>query len=173
MSWVVGVLQGLGGLTDVASTISGAVYQHRHVNQLRRQNDLQLEWMRRNEVLQRDAMQMSMDLSTKAPALRVQAALDAGFDAVSARQLAGSGERRINGYLDQPIRTIGEAMAVQSRGNLTTLSNALNTFQTGTPFGMKPPAGFQMYPQGFPNPNYAGGRGPVVNLGPRPPQINV
>lgn len=58
MSWLVGALQTLGGLTDVASTISGVVYQHKHLEQLRRQNDLQQEWMARNEQLQRDAMQL-------------------------------------------------------------------------------------------------------------------
>lgn len=173
MSWVVGALQGLAGLTDVGATISGAVYQHRHIEQLRRQNDLQLLWMQKNERLQRDAMQMSMDLATEAPARRVKSALAAGFDPLSARQLAGSSERRINGYLEQPIRTVGDAMGVQSRGNLVTMSNALATFQNGTQFGMKAPAGFQTYPRGFPNPNYNGSRAPVVHLGPRPPTTNV
>ncbi|AQM55648.1 putative minor structural protein [Sapporo virus] len=167
MSWLVGALQGLGGLTDVASTISGMVYQHRHLEQLKRQNDLQEQWMARNEQLQRDAMQLSRDLAIQAPALRVQAAINAGFDVVSARQLAGSGERRINGYLEQPVRTIDQAMAIQSRGNLTTLSNALSTFQNGTQFGMKAPKNFS-------RPNYnQQSRPPFVNLGPSPPSTNV
>lgn len=153
MSWIVGALQALGGLTDVGSTISGAVYQHRHLNQLRRQNDLQEQWMARNEQLQRDAMEMTRDLSINAPSQRVKAALDAGFDVVSARQLAGSNERRINGYLEQPIRTIDQAMGVQSRGNLTTMSNAMATFQQGTQFGMRAPPQRPTI-QGFNNPNY-------------------
>lgn len=72
MSWLVGALQASGGLTDMAGTIGGIVYQQQHVHQLKRQNDLQLEWMRRNEQLQRDAMQMTWDLSTQAPSLRVK-----------------------------------------------------------------------------------------------------
>lgn len=166
MSWLVGALQTLGGLTDVASTISGVVYQQKHLEQLRRQNDLQQEWMARNEQLQRDAMQLSRDLSTHGPALRAQAAIEAGFDVVSARQLAGSGERRINGYLEQPIRTIGEAMAVQSRGNLTTLSGAMSIFQNGTQFGMKQPKNWKLQ-------RAEQSRGPVVNLGPRPPSTDL
>lgn len=167
MSWLVGTLQSLGGLTDVASTISGMVYQHRHLDQLKRQNDLQEQWMARNEQLQRDAMQLTQDLAVNAPAMRVQAALNAGFDVVSARQLAGSTERRINGYLDQPIRTIDQAMAVQSRGNLTSLSNALATYQKGTQFGLKQPKGFK-------SPIAAEqSRGPTITLGPPPPSTNL
>lgn len=171
MSWVVGALQALGGLTDVGATISGAVYQQRHLDQLRRQNDLQEKWMARNEQIQRDAMKMSQDLAVNAPSMRVKAAMDAGFDVVSARQLAGSQERRINGYLEQPLRTIDQAMGVQSRGNLASLSNAMSTFQQGTPFGMRSPARPAM--TGFGNPNYTGSRPPVVYLGPRPPSTQV
>nr|AEM37582.1 VP2 capsid [California sea lion sapovirus 1] len=167
MSWLVGALQASGGLTDMAGTIGGIVYQQQHVHQLKRQNDLQLEWMRRNEQLQRDAMQMTWDLSTQAPSLRVKEALAAGFDPLSARQLAGSSERRISGYLEQPIRTIGEAVATRSTGNLATMSNAMQTFQQGSPFGMRAPAGFA-------NPNYQPRPNPPrVNLGPRPPVSNV
>ncbi|BBK20255.1 structural protein [Sapovirus GV] len=156
MSWIVGALQTLGGLTDVASTISGIAYQQRHINQLRRANDLQAEWMARNEQLQRDAMAMNMELSTRGPALRVQAAIDAGFDPLSARQIAGSNERRISGYLEQPVRTVDRAMAVQSHGNLTGLSNAMTTFSHGTRFGMRAP--------GQARPVATQGR-PIINLG--------
>nr|UYU26113.1 minor capsid protein [Sapovirus GV] len=156
MSWIVGALQTLGGLTDVASSISGAVYQQRHINQLRRANDLQAEWMARNEQLQRDAMAMNMELSTRGPALRVQSAIDAGFDPLSARQIAGSNERRISGYLEQPVRTVDRAVATQSHGNLVGLSNAMSTFSHGTRFGMRAPSRAQ--------PSVTTGR-PVVNLG--------
>ncbi|BBA54642.1 minor structural protein [Sapovirus GV/HkKa2-1] len=160
MSWIVGVLQGLGGLTDVASSLSGIVYQQRHANQIRRANDLQMQWMARNEQLRRDAMDMDYRLGTEGPALRVQSALAAGFDPLSARQIAGSHERRISGYLEQPIRTVDRAVGVQSYGNLTTMSNAMATFRNGTRFGKPQPQGFQ-------------NNRPVLNLGPRPPESSV
>lgn len=173
MSWVAGALQGAAGLTDMASTVAGIVYQQQHVQQLRRQNDLQFEWMQRNERLQREAMEMSRDLAANAPSLRVKAALDAGFDPVSARRLAGSGERVISGYLDRPIQTIGEASAQRSTGHLGAMNATLSVFQNGTQFGMRQPAHWgpppSSLPGGFSNPNYK----PVVHLGPRPPISNV
>nr|AGH15841.1 small basic protein VP2 [Sapovirus swine/WG214D/2009/USA] len=166
MSWMIGALQTLGGLTDVANTISGIVYQQRQLDLLQQQTQLQAEWMRRNEQLQRDSLALSRELSTEGPTLRFQSALAAGFNPVDARRLAGSGERVVRGYLDQPVFHQGDLVGLRATSHLNTMNAALTTFKQGHPLGTgsppKPTTGTPQ-PQGFANPNYQ----------PRPPGLTL
>nr|AWK57619.1 ORF2 protein [Sapovirus GIV]AWK57677.1 ORF2 protein [Sapovirus GIV.1]AWK57681.1 ORF2 protein [Sapovirus GIV.1] len=162
MSWLVGALQLGGALVDAAGSVSNMVYQHKQLELLKQQNQLYSTWMAKNEQLQRDSMALSEKLSTEGPALRVKAALDAGFDPVSARRLAGSGERRIQGYIDMPVMTQQQSSAHWVNGNLAKVNSALTTFQQGTPFGKPQPPKFQT---GGPN---IGNNRPTVNIGHNP-----
>lgn len=168
MSWIVGALQGLAGLSDVANTVSGIAYQHRQLDLLRQQNELQAQWMVKNEALQREAMAMTRDLSVNAPAQRMRAALDAGFNSVDARRLAGSSERVIRGYIDRPVMLRTNLEGLRQTNNLLTMNSALETFKKGTPFGMSAPPRVQQGPIGFSNPNYG-----KITLGPKPPESSV
>lgn len=168
MSWIVGALQGLAGLSDVANTVSGIAYQHRQLDLLRQQNELQAQWMVKNEALQREAMAMTRDLAVNAPAQRMRAALDAGFNSVDARRLAGSSERVIRGYIERPVMLRTNLEGIRQTNNLLTMNSALETFKKGTPFGMSAPPRVQQGPIGFSNPNYG-----KISLGPRPPESSI
>lgn len=157
MSWLSGALQTGAALVDIAGTVSNIVYQQRQASLLAKQNQLYAQWMHTNEQLQRDSMRMTSELATQGPAMRVQAALDAGFSTRDARRLAGSSEQYIKGYVDMPVMTMHEANGLQVYGNFSRVSQALSTFHSGTPFGKPQPPGFQTgrpRPQGFVNPNY-------------------
>lgn len=165
MSWLVGALQTAGSLVDMAGTISGIVYQQRQAAQLERQNQLMEQWMTKQETLQRDQMALTRDLSINGPAERVNAAINAGFDPVSARRLAGSQERVIYGNLDRPIAHIGTMDGIRATRHLESMNAALSTFKQGTPFGKPAP------------PKYTTGRpsniGATINLNHSPGSSNV
>nr|QUS47512.1 ORF2 [Sapovirus GI.1] len=139
MSWLVGALQTFGSLADVAGTVSNIVYQQRQAAQLEKQNELMETWMNKQEALQKSQMELTRDLSINGPAARVQSALDAGFDEVSARRIAGSGERVIWGNLDRPIMHAGTMDSIRQTKHLDSLSHSLATFKNGTPFGKPAP----------------------------------
>nr|CAE54861.2 structural protein [Sapovirus Hu/Chiba/000496/2000] len=165
MSWLVGALQTAGSLVDTAGTISNIVYQQRQAAQLEKQNQLMEMWMNKQEALQKSQMELSRDLAVNGPALRVQAALDAGFDAVSARRMAGSGERVIWGNLDRPLMHAGTMDSIRNTKHLESISHSLATFKNGTPFGKSAPPQFK---QGRPAATTA-----QIQLGPKPGSSSV
>ena len=146
MSWLVGALQTAGSLVDMAGTISGIVYQQRQAAQLEKQNRLMEEWMGKQEALQRSQMELTRELAVNAPVARVQAALDAGFDQISARRMAGSNERVIYGNLDRPIMHAGTMEGIRNTRHLESISSSLATFKNGTQFGKPSPPKFMTGP---------------------------
>ncbi|BAK19407.1 minor structural protein [Sapovirus Hu/D1714-B/2008/JPN] len=160
MSWLVGALQTAGSLVDMAGTISGIVYQQRQAAQLERQNKLMEDWMNKQEALQHEQMQLSKYLAIEGPTARVQAAIDSGFDPVSARRLAGSQERVIYGNLDRPIMQATAIEGIRTTKHLESMNLALSTFKKGTPFGKPAPPRITT---GRP-----GGNNPSINLGHNP-----
>nr|AWK57641.1 ORF2 protein [Sapovirus GI.6] len=165
MSWLVGALQTTGSLVDLAGTVSNIVYQQRQVAQLEKQNQLMEQWMGKQEQLQRDQMALTRDLAVNGPVERVQAALDAGFDQVSARRLAGSQERVIYGNLDRPIMHAGTVEGIRNTRHLDSISSSLATFKKGTQFGLSAPPKFNT---GRPTSTQ-----PTINLGHTPGSSNV
>ncbi|AGO21657.1 ORF2 [Sapovirus Hu/G1/BE-HPI01/DE/2012] len=143
MSWLVGALQTTGSLVDLAGTVSDIVYKQRQVAQLEKQNQLMEQWMYKQEALQKSQMDLTRDLAVNTPVYRVQAALDAGFDPISARRLAGSSERVIYGNLDRPIMHAGTMEGIRQTNHLNAISSAMATFKNGTQFGKPAPPKIQ------------------------------
>ena len=85
--------------------------------------------MYKQEALQKSQMDLTRDLALNTPVYRVQAALDAGFDPISARRLAGSSERVIYGNLDRPIMHVGTMEGIRQTNHLNAISSAMATFK--------------------------------------------
>nr|AIF74270.1 VP2 [Bat calicivirus] len=103
-SWTTGVLGTVGLMGDLAlgagSLALGA--ENNKVNQDLAK--LQLQALQMNLQLQKESLQLSRDWNN--PAARVKAAMDAGFDPVSARQVAGAGFVHFQGGVSmQPIKS--------------------------------------------------------------------
>lgn len=166
MSWFTGAALAAGSLVDMAGTVSSIVAQHRQIDLMAQANQIQRDWVNKQEALIKRGQDMSQDLAINGTARRVQSLVEAGFTPTDARRLAGSGETVQYGILDRPILQRGILTGISETHHLQTMQGALSAFKKGSSYGA-PPA-----PAGFVNPNYQLAP-PKVNLGYRPPSTNV
>nr|WPV63138.1 MAG: VP2 protein [Jingmen bat sapovirus 1] len=103
-SWTTGAIGAAGLLGDLAVGVGGLVIgaENNAVNQQLAQ--LQAQALQLNLQLQKESLELSRDWNN--PGKRVKAAMDAGFDPISARQIAGAGFVHFQGGVAmQPIKS--------------------------------------------------------------------
>nr|ANW82751.1 VP2 [Bat calicivirus BtCalV/M63/HUN/2013] len=104
-SWTTGVLGSLGLAGDLATSVGSLVLgaQANQVNQDLAQ--LQAQALTLNLQLQKEALQQQKDWND--PGVRYKMAIDAGYDPISARQVAGAGFLHLSGGVAmQPIKAV-------------------------------------------------------------------
>ncbi|BBA54634.1 minor structural protein [Sapovirus GIII/HgTa3-1] len=151
MSWVAGAMQGAGLLGDLAGTIGQIVLHNKQLNIVKSFNQAQIE-------LAKDQLKQNVELVNRyyefnenLPVNQYNSAVSAGFDPVSARQLAGSREVRYLGGQQTPLLHQGQMQQMMfSSKHLMQAQNVLGTFSRGTP-GVTPSKGLPK-PQGMPRP---------------------
>lgn len=67
MSWLPGVLSIGGQLVDLASGVSNIVSQQQQISLMREQNQIQRDWVQKQESLIRSQMQQQYDLAINGP----------------------------------------------------------------------------------------------------------
>lgn len=88
-SWTTGALGAAGLIGDLAGTVGNLVLGAQANNINDKLANTQLAILQANLQLQQQALQQSLDWND--PGKRVEMALQAGFDPISARQVAGAG----------------------------------------------------------------------------------
>lgn len=166
MSWFTGAAMGLGSVVDMAGTISSIVAQHKQIELMKQANQIQSEWVHKQEALAIRGQDLTRELSIHGPALRMQSLVDAGYNPVDARRMLGSTETVQYGLMERPVLQRSVITGISETKHLQSVQQALNTFKNGTSIGTKPA------PTGFGNPNYQS-RPPHVNLGHNPPVTNL
>nr|QIE08084.1 minor structural protein [Sapovirus GII] len=166
MSWFTGAALAAGSLVDMAGTVSSIVAQHRQIDLMAQANQIQRDWVNKQEALMRRGQDISRDLAVNGTAQRVESLVGAGFTPVDARRLAGSSETVQYGLLDRPILQREVLAGISETHHLQSMQASLSAFKRGSSYGA-PPA-----PVGFANPNFQPAP-PRVNLGFRPPSTNV
>lgn len=155
MSWVAGAMQGAGLLGDLAGTIGQIVLYNKQLNIQKSFNQAQMELAReqlkQNEKLANQYYKFNENL----PVNQYNSAVSAGFDAVSARQLAGSHEVRYLGGQQTPLLHQGQMQQMMfSSKHLMQAQNVVGTFSRGIPGvtpskGLPKPQGIAPRPQGI------------------------
>nr|WAK45941.1 MAG: minor structural protein [Porcine sapovirus] len=148
MSWVAGAMQGAGLLGDLAGTVAQIVLHNKQLNIMNSFNQAQIQLakdqLKQNQQLADQYYKFNADL----PANQYNSAVRAGFDSVSARQLAGSREVRYLGGQQTPILHQGQMHQMMfSQKHLMQAQHVLGTFSRGTP-GVTPSKGLPK-PQGI------------------------
>ncbi|ALV13254.1 minor structural protein [Porcine sapovirus] len=147
MSWVAGAMQGAGLLGDLAGTVAQIVLHNKQLNIMNSFNQAQIQ-------LAKDQLKQNLELANQyyefnanLPANQYNSAVGAGFDSVSARQLAGSHEVRYLGGQQTPILHQGQQHQMMfSSKHLMQAQHVIGTFHRGTP-GVTPSKGLPK-PQG-------------------------
>nr|UYU25370.1 minor capsid protein [Sapovirus GIII] len=148
MSWVAGAMQGAGLAGDLVGTVGQIVLYNKQLNIQKSFNQAQMELakeqLKQNQHMANQFYKFNSDL----PANQYNSAVSAGFDSVSARQLAGSHEVRYFGGQQTPLLHQGQMHQMMfSSKHLMQAQNVLGTFSRGTP-GVTPSKGLPK-PQGI------------------------
>nr|UYU25372.1 minor capsid protein [Sapovirus GIII] len=154
MSWVAGAMQGAGLLGDLAGTIGQIVLYDKQWNIQKSFNQAQMELAReqlkQNEKLANQYYKFNENL----PVNQYNSAVSAGFDPVSARQLAGSRGVRYLGGQQTPLLHQGQTQQMMfSSKHLMQAQHVVGTLSRGIPGatpskGLPRPQGITPRPQG-------------------------
>lgn len=148
MSWVAGAMQGAGLLGDLVGTVGQIVLHNKQLNIMKSFNQAQIELAKEQLKQNEQLAQQYYDFNANLPANQFNSAVSAGFDLVSARQLAGSHEVRYLGGQQTPVLHQGQMQQMMfSSKHLMQAQNVLGTFSRGTP-GVTPSKGLPK-PQGI------------------------
>ena len=71
MSWFTGAALAAGSLVDMAGTVSSNVAQHRQIDLMAQANQIQRDWVNKQEALMRRGQDISRDLAVNGTAQRV------------------------------------------------------------------------------------------------------
>ncbi len=154
MSWVAGAMQGAGLLGDLAGTIGQIVLYNKQLNIQKSFNQAQMELAKEQLKQNQQMANQFYEFNSNLPANQYNSAVSAGFDSVSARQLAGSREVRYLGGQQTPLlhqRQIQQMMF--SPRHLMQAQHVVGTFSRGIPGvtpskGLPRPQGITPRPQG-------------------------
>nr|UYU25376.1 minor capsid protein [Sapovirus GIII] len=148
MSWVAGAMQGAGLLGDLAGTIGQIVLYNKQLNIQKNFNQAQLELAKEQLRQNQNLANQYYEFNANLPVNQYNSAVSAGFDAVSARQMAGSHEVRYFGGQQTPSLHQGQMQQMMfSSKHLMQAQNVLGTFSRGT-HGVTPSKGLPK-PQGI------------------------
>nr|UYU25359.1 minor capsid protein [Sapovirus GIII] len=154
MSWVAGAMQGAGLLGDLAGTIGQIVLHNKQLNIQKSFNQAQIELAKEQLKQTKDLANQYYKFNENLPVNQYNSAVRAGFDAVSARQLAGSREVRYLGGQQTPLLHQGQMQQLMfSPRHLMQAQHVVGTFSRGTPGvtpskGLPRPQGITPRPQG-------------------------
>nr|ADN84681.1 hypothetical protein [Sapovirus pig/HW20/2007/KOR] len=148
MSWVAGAMQGAGLLGDLVGTVGQIVLHNKQLNIMNSFNQAQIQLAKDQLKQNQQLAQQYYDFNANLPVNQFNSAVSAGFDAVSARQLAGSREVRFLGGQQTPLLHQGQMhqIAFSSR-HLMQAQHVVGTFSRGMP-GVTPSKGLPK-PQGI------------------------
>nr|UJQ88286.1 MAG: small basic protein [Sapporo virus] len=148
MSWVAGAMQGAGLLGDLAGTVAQIVLHNKQLNIMNSFNQAQIQLAKDQLQQNQHLASQYYDFNANLPVNQFNSAVSAGFDAVSARQLAGSREVRFIGGQQTPLLHQGQMQQIMfSPKHLMQAQHVLGTFSRGTP-GVTPSKGLPK-PQGI------------------------
>lgn len=148
MSWVAGAMQGAGLLGDLAGTVAQIVLHNKQLNIMNSFNQAQIQLAKDQLQQNQQLASQYYDFNANLPVNQFNSAVSAGFDAVSARQLAGSREVRFIGGQQTPLLHQGQMQQIMfSPKHLMQAQHVLGTFSRGTP-GVTPSKGLPK-PQGI------------------------
>nr|QGH59223.1 VP2 [Porcine sapovirus] len=148
MSWVAGAMQGAGLLGDLAGTIGQIVLYNKQLNIMKSFNQAQMELAKDQLKQNQKLANQYYDFNANLPINQYNSAVSAGFDSVSARQLAGSREVRYLGGQQTPLLHQGQVhQMMYSSKHLMQAQNVVGTFSRGMP-GVTPSKGLPK-PQGI------------------------
>lgn len=143
MSWINGALQGVGFLTDMASTVSNIVTHQQQLDIQRQQLAVQRQGLALQEQLAHQNMALSWAQTVRGPAEATRNLMQMGYSPLEARQLMGSRETvslggvnigpRVSPFLPLP--------QVEPNRHLNQMTSTLHAFQAGAPFTWKPGRG--------------------------------
>lgn len=154
MSWVAGAMQGAGLLGDLAGTIGQIVLYNKQLNITKSFNQAQIELAKEQLKQNEKLANQYYDFNANLPVNQFNSAVDAGFDSVSARQLAGSREVRYIGGQQAPLLHQGQMQQMMySSKHLMQAQHVVGTFSRGVPGvtpskGLPKPQGIRPRPQG-------------------------
>lgn len=140
MSWLPGVLSIGGQLVDLASGVSNIVSQQQQISLMREQNQIQRDWVQKQESLIRSQMQQQYDLAINGPAKRLDSLVKSGYSALDARRLMGSGEYVQVGHMERPVLpqvVLSGARATQNMRAPPTPAAGKPRFTAGPPRSVK------------------------------------
>ncbi|ACP43738.1 small basic protein [Sapovirus pig/sav1/2008/CHN] len=154
MSWVAGAMQGAGLLGDLAGTIGQIVLYNKQLNIQKSFNQAQMELAKEQLKQNQQMANQFYEFNSNLPANQYNSAVSAGFDSVSARQLAGSREVRYLGGQQTPLLHQGQIQQMMfSPRHLMQAQHVVGTFSRGIPGvtpskGLPRPQGITPRPQG-------------------------
>lgn len=154
MSWVAGAMQGAGLLGDLAGTIGQIVLHNKQLNIMKSFNQAQIELAKEQLKQNEKLANQYYDFNANLPVNQFNSAVSAGFDSVSARQLAGSREVRYIGGQQTPLLHQGQMQQMMySSKHLMQAQHVVGTFSRGMPGvtpskGLPKPQGISPRPQG-------------------------
>lgn len=155
MSWVAGAMQGAGLLGDLVGTVGQIVLHNKQLNIMKSFNQAQIELAKEQLKQNEHLAQQYYDFNANLPVNQFNSAVSAGFDSVSARQLAGSREVRYIGGQQTPLLHQGQMQQIMfSPRHLMQAQHVVGTFSRGMP-GVTPS-------KGLPKPQGVTARLPVV-----------
>lgn len=148
MSWVAGAMQGAGLLGDLAGTIGQIVLYNKQLNIQKSFNQAQMELAKEQLKQNKELADQYYKFNENLPVNQYNSAVSVGFDAVSARQLAGSREVRFLGGQQTPLLHQGQVYQMTfSPKHLMQAQHVVGTFSRGVP-GVTPSKGLPK-PQGI------------------------
>nr|ALV13257.1 minor structural protein [Porcine sapovirus] len=147
MSWIAGAMQGAGLLGDLAGTIGQIVLHNKQLNIMNSFNQAQIQLAKDQLKQNRELANQYYEFNANLPVNQYNSAVGAGFDSVSARQLAGSREVRYLGGQQTPLVHQGQIHQMMfSPKHLMQAQHVVGTFSRGMP-GVTPSKGLPR-PQG-------------------------
>lgn len=148
MSWVAGAMQGAGLAGDLVGTVAQIVLHNKQLNIMNSFNQAQIQLAKDQLKQNQELAKQYYDFNANLPVNQYNSAVSAGFDSVSARQLAGSREVRFLGGQQTPLLHQGQMHQMMfSSKHLMQAQHVLGTFHRGTP-GVTPSKGLPK-PQGI------------------------